>query len=82
MNARMLIVAAILARPAAVSGQWRGRHVTNAGRRVGSDVVQLYLAFPESAGEPPRQLRGFDRVRLVGGEKDVAFDLGPRALSI
>jgi hypothetical protein len=32
---------------------------------MGSDVVQLYLAFPESAGEPRRVLRGFDRVTLV-----------------
>jgi beta-glucosidase len=41
--------------------------VTNAGRVAGADVVQCYVA-PPSAGEPPRQLRGFTRVDLLPGQ--------------
>lgn len=32
--------------------------VKNTGNRDGHEVVQLYLGFPESAGEPPKILRG------------------------
>ena len=38
--------------------------VTNTGRRSGSDVIQLYVGDPASAGEPPRQLEAFTRVTL------------------
>jgi beta-glucosidase len=38
--------------------------VTNTGPRSGADVVQAYVAFPSSAGEPPEQLRAFQRVDL------------------
>ncbi|HET9094402.1 MAG TPA: glycoside hydrolase family 3 C-terminal domain-containing protein [Solirubrobacteraceae bacterium] len=39
--------------------------VTNTGPVAGSDVAQLYLGDPPSAGEPPRQLVGFRRVTLA-----------------
>src|SRR5262252_9582485 len=42
--------------------------VTNTGSRAGSDVAQLYLGDPAAAGEPPRQLRGFDRIELAPGQ--------------
>ena len=42
--------------------------VTNTGSRAGSDVAQLYLGDPAPAGEPPRQLRGFDRIELAPGQ--------------
>ena len=38
--------------------------VTNTGSRSGTDVVQAYAAYPSSTGEPPEQLRGFQRVVL------------------
>jgi beta-glucosidase len=38
--------------------------ITNTGSRAGTDVVQAYVAYPTSAGEPPEQLRGFQRVDL------------------
>ncbi|HEX4097280.1 MAG TPA: fibronectin type III-like domain-contianing protein, partial [Caulobacteraceae bacterium] len=41
----------------------------NAGRRAGTAVVEVYLGFPASAGEPPRQLKGFAKVRLKPGER-------------
>jgi beta-glucosidase len=57
--------------------------VTNTGQQAGADVVQLYLGMPPSAGEPPRQLKGFDKVALApGASTDVSFTLGPSALSI
>lgn len=42
--------------------------VTNSGKVEGAEVVQLYIGCPSAAGEPPRQLRGFDKVRLKPGE--------------
>jgi beta-glucosidase len=36
--------------------------ISNQGARTGADVVQVYVRYPRSAGEPPEQLRAFDRV--------------------
>ena len=41
--------------------------VTDTGRRSGTDVVQAYVSFPARAGEPPRQLAGFQAVTLAPG---------------
>ena len=41
--------------------------VTNTGSRAGSDVAQLYVGDPASTGEPPAQLKGFQRVTLQPG---------------
>ena len=41
--------------------------VTNTSRRAGSTVAQAYLSFPRSAGEPPRQLKGYEKVQLGPG---------------
>jgi beta-glucosidase len=38
--------------------------MTNTGNVPGSDVAQLYIGDPAVAGEPPRQLEGFQRVTL------------------
>lgn len=40
--------------------------VTNTGSRAGHEVVQVYVAIPNS---PPRQLRGFEKVWLEPGEE-------------
>jgi beta-glucosidase len=54
----------------------------NTGERAGTEVAQLYLGFPETAGEPPRLLRGFERVALAVGEsRQVTITLGPPKLS-
>ena len=42
--------------------------VRNTGDRRGTAVPQVYVSDPRSAGEPPRQLKGFDRVTLAPGE--------------
>jgi len=41
--------------------------VTDTGARPGTDVVEAYVGFPRSAGEPPRQLAAFARVTLRAG---------------
>jgi beta-glucosidase len=41
--------------------------ITNVGDRPASDVAQLYVTAPDAAGEPPRQLRGFAKLRLAAG---------------
>jgi beta-glucosidase len=42
--------------------------VTNTGRRAGSDVVQLYVRDPAATGEPPAQLKSFQKVSLEPGQ--------------
>jgi beta-glucosidase len=50
--------------------------VTNTGHLAGTDVAQLYLGDPPVAGEPPRQLKGFQRVTLNPGHSStVTFHL-------
>ncbi|GAB2849452.1 glycoside hydrolase family 3 C-terminal domain-containing protein [Actinocorallia aurea] len=57
--------------------------VTNTGERAGTAVPQLYLTFPPTAGEPPRQLKGFTRIKLnPGRSRRVTFTLDKRALSV
>ena len=42
--------------------------VTNTGQRAGSDVVQLYVGDPATTGEPPAQLKDFQKVSLAPGQ--------------
>jgi beta-glucosidase len=41
--------------------------VTNTGTRAGTEVVQLYVGAPAANGEPPKQLKNFQRVTLNPG---------------
>jgi len=58
--------------------------VQNSGDVAGAEVAQLYLTFPSSAGEPPQQLKGFHKTKLLtpGEVEHVKIDLLPRDLSI
>ncbi len=57
--------------------------VQNTGAVAGREVVQLYLAFPASAGEPPLVLRDFAALPLAPGETTlVHFTLDQRAYSV
>lgn len=59
-----------------------GVDVTNTGQRSGADVAQVYLSFPTAAGEPPQQLKGFQRVTLAAGQRQhVKLRLDERAFS-
>ena len=57
--------------------------VTNSGSRAGSDVVQLYLGIPSvKVAEPPKQLKGFQKVSLDPGQtQHVSFTLDASAMS-
>jgi beta-glucosidase len=56
-----------------VSLQWTGNGelarmtVTDTGKRSGTGLVEIYVRFPDGAGEPPRQLAGFQTVSLNAG---------------
>ncbi|KAI9273721.1 glycoside hydrolase superfamily [Sporodiniella umbellata] len=56
--------------------------VRNIGQFDGAEIPQLYLSYPEVAEEPPRILRGFEKVYLKTGEEThVMFDLKKTELS-
>jgi len=56
--------------------------VTNTGAREGAEVVQLYLGSPADAEEPPKQLKGFEKIRLKPGEaKNVTMKLDRDSLA-
>ena len=42
--------------------------ITNTGHVTGAEVAQLYLTDPAAAGEPPYQLKGFQKVTLAAGQ--------------
>jgi beta-glucosidase len=55
---------------------------TNTGKVAGADVAQVYVGDPSSAGEPPRQLAGYQRVSLDPGQSaQVHFTIDARSLS-
>jgi beta-glucosidase len=57
--------------------------ISNTGSVAGAEVAQLYVAFPDAADEPVRQLRGFDKVSIEAGESGtVSFELKRRDLSV
>ncbi|KAH6954413.1 glycoside hydrolase superfamily [Fusarium avenaceum] len=54
--------------------------VSNVGKRSGEEVAQVYVAIPNS---PPKQLRGFEKVKLGNGKStEVSFELLRRDLSV
>jgi len=56
--------------------------VTNTGSRTGADVPQMYVADPAFTGEPPKALRGFERVSLTPGQTTTAsFSIDRSALA-
>ncbi len=51
--------------------------VTNTGSRAGSEVAELYVSMPAAAGEPPRVLKGFQKLALspgATGHASIALD--------
>jgi len=57
--------------------------VTNAGGLAGAEVVQLYVAAPAAAQQPPKQLKGFAKVRLEpGATTDVSVRLDRDDLAV
>lgn len=58
--------------------------VENTGKVDGAEVAQLYLSFPASSGEPPLQLKGFKKTRVLGPseKEEVSISLRKRDFSI
>ncbi|KAG1341058.1 hypothetical protein G6F62_005205 [Rhizopus arrhizus] len=57
-------------------------NIKNTGRFDGAEIPQLYVSFPEIAQEPPKILRGFEKVFLsVGQESQISFKLKKTDLS-
>lgn len=57
--------------------------VSNTGNLSGDETVQVYLAYPSQANEPPRQLRAFQKVPLaVGDSKPVTLTLSKQDCAI
>ncbi len=56
--------------------------VTNTGSRAGTEVAQLYVGDPAAVGEPPHQLKGFQRVTLdAGASATVTFTVAAHDLA-
>lgn len=57
--------------------------LTNSGSVAGAEVPQLYLTLPSSSpAAPPKQLRGFDKLKLApGAAGTVTFNLRRKDLS-
>jgi beta-glucosidase len=51
--------------------------VTNAGRRAGTEIVQMYVRdMVGSVTRPVKELKGFERVELAPGEsREVTFTI-------
>jgi beta-glucosidase len=57
--------------------------VTNTGKRVVSEIAEVYAGLPAAAEEPPKRLVGWARVALKPGEsREVTVAVDPKYLSI
>jgi beta-glucosidase len=58
--------------------------VQNIGHVTGAEIVQLYMRFPDSAGEPEQVLRGFKKTSelLPGSTDHLIFKLSLRDISV
>ncbi|HSZ61994.1 MAG TPA: glycoside hydrolase family 3 C-terminal domain-containing protein [Terriglobales bacterium] len=58
-------------------------HLANTGARAGAEIAEVYAVLPASAGEPPKRLVGWSKVKLDPGEnKEVTIEIDPWYLSI
>jgi len=58
--------------------------ITNTGTRAGEETVQLYVRLEgTSTAQPVRALKGFQHIKLAGGETQrVSFRVGPDAFAL
>jgi beta-glucosidase len=57
--------------------------VKNTGSRAGAEIAQVYAALPPSAGEPPKRLVAWSKVRLEAGEsRQVSLTVDPLYLEV
>jgi len=58
-------------------------NVKNTGKRAGAEIAEVYASLPVGAGEPPKRLVGWSKVKLNAGEsKEVSVEVDPLYLSI
>ena len=58
-------------------------NVRNSGPLAGAEIAQVYVALPAAAGEPPKRLVAWDKLRLAPGEsKALTLTVDPLYLSI
>lgn len=57
--------------------------ITNTGKRIGSEIVQLYISdLKSSLPRPVKELKGFSKIQLAPGEtQEVTFLIDKQALS-
>ncbi len=57
--------------------------ITNTGKRIGSEIVQLYISdLKSSLPRPVKELKGFSKIQLAPGEtQEVTFLVDKQALS-
>ena len=57
--------------------------ITNTGKRIGSEIVQLYISdLKSSLPRPVKELKGFNKIQLAPGEtQEVTFLIDKQALS-
>ena len=57
--------------------------VKNTGKRAGAEIAEVYASLPSSAGEPPKRLVGWNKVKLGPGEsKQVTVEVDPHYLQV
>ena len=57
--------------------------VKNTGSRAGAETAQIYLGLPASAGEPPKRLVAWKKVRRgPTAEQEIKLKIEPRSLAI
>src|SRR5580692_7644473 len=56
---------------------------TNTGARPGAEIAEVYAGLPAAAGEPPKRLVGWSKIKLNAGEsKEASVAIDPKYLSI
>ncbi len=72
----------VKAAPGSATGATVTVKVTNTGSRSGAEVPQLYVGMPKAATEPPKQLKGYEKIALAPTEtKTATFKLDQRSFS-
>jgi beta-glucosidase len=57
--------------------------ITNVGSRADAEALQVYLAFPDTAAEPPRRLVAFQKVELTPAQsRRIELSLPARAFEV
>jgi beta-glucosidase len=57
--------------------------VKNTGTRPGAEISEVYLAMPQSTGEPPKRLAGWSRTELRPGEqKTITVSIDPHYCAV